>query len=154
MVQRLRRIGILIVPIVLLLGTVAMAWGGQWLYGGEAVAASTKTVQVMNGLPEKLCDPTQWHWIINQIDDGAPVPDHITVTFSPGGTVSVPLEKVTAGGVAHYSSTLHLTDGAIVTNATVQIYSAWDGRFVLSCPEATPTPTATNTATPTPTKTP
>ena len=128
---------------------------------GEANAATLKTVQVMNGLPEKLCEPTQWHWIINQIDSASQVPAYITVTFSTGETVRVPLQKTTPpdagsnGIVAHYSTTLHLTDGATVTNATVQIYSSWAGRFVLSCPQATPTntPTATPTNTPTPTPT-
>ncbi len=127
---------------------------------GEANAATLKTVQVMNGLPEKLCEPTQWHWIINQIDSASQVPAYITVTFSTGETVRVPLQKTTPpdagsnGIVAHYSTTLHLTDGATVTNATVQIYSSWAGRFVLSCPQATPTNTPTATPTNTPTATP
>jgi len=120
------------------------------LVTGEASAASTQTIQVMNGLPETRCGPT-WHWIINQISDPSLAPASIRVTFSPGGTVNVPLEKVTEGGVAHYTWTANLS--STVTNATAVIYSAWDGRFVLSCPEATPTPTATNTATPTKTPT-
>src|SRR6266536_925677 len=128
---------------------------------GEANAATLKTVQVMNGLPEKLCEPTQWHWIINQIDSASQVPAYITVTFSTGETVRVPLQKTTPpdagsnGIVAHYSTTLHLTDDATVTNATVHIYSSWAARFVLSCPRATPinTPTATPTNTPPPTPT-
>src|SRR6266511_3896488 len=127
---------------------------------GEANAATLKTVQVMNGLPEKLCEPTQWHWIINQIDSASQVPAYITVTFSTGETVRLPLQKTTPpdassnGIVAHSSTTLHLTDGATVTNATVQIYSSWAGRFVLSCPQATPTNTPTATPTNTPTATP
>ena len=77
----------------------------------------------------------------------------MSLPAGPGGTVNVPLEKVTPGGTAHYVSTLHLTDGAIVTNATAVIYSSWSGRFVLSCPEATPTPTNTPTKTATSTST-
>jgi hypothetical protein len=137
----------------LVVGVLAMALGGT-LQIREASAATTKTIQVMNGLPERLCDPTQWHWIINQLDDPTLAPPSISVTFSPGGTVNVPLDKVTPGGTAHYVSTLHLTDGATVTNATAVIYSSWDGRFVLSCPEATPTKTPTPTNTPTKTSTP
>src|SRR5438067_375806 len=75
---------------------------------GEALAASTKTVQVMNGLPETLCDPTQWHWIINQIDTQAHAPAFITVTWNNGTPVQIPLQKATDGVVAHYNSTLHL----------------------------------------------
>src|SRR5438045_1637748 len=85
----------------LVLGGLFTQWGGTSLQVGEAEAATTKTVQVMNGLPETLCDPTQWHWIINQIDDESHAPAFITVTFSPGGTVKVPLEKATPGVVAH-----------------------------------------------------
>jgi hypothetical protein len=144
--------------VVLTIASTLLVLGGLIVQGdalgvGQANAATLKTVQVMNGLPETLCDSTQWHWIINQIDDPSHAPAAITVTFSTGQTVQVPLDKVTPGVVAHYSSTLHLTDGAVVTNATVQIYSGWDGRFVLSCPAATPTPTATNTPTKTPTPT-
>jgi hypothetical protein len=139
---------------LLVLGGLVTAWGAGSLQTGEANAATTKTVQVMNGLPETLCDPTQWHWIINQLDDKSLAPAFISVTFSTGGTVQVPLDKVTSG-TAHYVSTLHLTDGAVVTNATAEIYSTWDGRFVLSCPAMpTPTNTPTNTPTPTPTNTP
>src|SRR5215216_6207257 len=95
----------------LVLGGLTIQWGGGSLHTGEANAATTKTVQVMNGLPETLCDSTQWHWIITGIDNPSLAPEFITVTFSIGGTVNVPLDKVT-GGTAHYVSTLHLTDGA------------------------------------------
>jgi hypothetical protein len=147
------RIALSIASSVLVLGAFVMSLGSDVLTAGEASAASTKTIQVMNGLPETRCGP-DWHWIINQIDDESQAPASIRVTFSPGGTVNVPLEKATPGVVAHYTFTGNLS--STVTNATAVIYSAWDGRFVLSCPEATPTPTKTPTATPTntPTNTP
>jgi hypothetical protein len=148
-VKNLRFLGALIVA-----GALLVPLGGVALTAQDASAATTKTIQVMNGLPESLCDPTQWHWIINQIDTEAHAPASITVTFSPGGTVTVPLDKTTPGVVAHYVSTLHLADGAVVTNATATIYSDWSGRFNLSCPApATPTATATSTKTPTATPT-
>jgi hypothetical protein len=130
----LRSSGLKVVLTVLstLLVLAGLVYEGDALHAGDVSAATLKTVQVMNGLPEKSCDSTQWHWIINQIDKASDVPPFITVTFSTGDTVQVPLDKTTPGIVAHYSTTLHLTDGAVVTNATVQIYSGWSGRFVLS----------------------
>jgi hypothetical protein len=130
-----------------------LVMGGDSLIAADASAATLKTIQVQNGLPETLCDPSQWHWVITGLSSASLAPTSISVTFSPGGTVQVPLDKVT-GSTAHYSTTLHLTDGAVVTNATAQIYSTWSGNFVQSCPAATATPTPTNTPTATPTKTP
>jgi uncharacterized repeat protein (TIGR01451 family) len=154
------RLAVLRSVAIVALGTALMASGlvpaaNDFARVGEALAASTKTVQVMNGLPETLCDPTQWHWIINKIDTESHVPAYITVTWSNGTTTRVNLDKATPAFVGHYVSALHLADGVFVTNATVQIYSAWDGRFVLSCPEVTVTPTKTPVPpTSTPTKTP
>src|SRR5438067_12009842 len=92
-------------------------FSGASLQSGEALAASTKTVQVMNGLPETLCDPTQWDWIINQIDTEVHAPAVITVNWNNGTEVRIPLDKTTPGVVADHSRTLHLTDGPRVTNA-------------------------------------
>ena len=72
---------------------LVLGMGGATHVREASAAPSVKTVQVMNGLPEQLCDPTQWHWIINQIDTASHVPAFITVTFSIGGTVQVPLQK-------------------------------------------------------------
>src|SRR5215212_2218157 len=139
---------------------------GTPLEVSEVSAGGSQTVQVMNGLPETLCGP-DWHWIINQIGSANRVPSSITVTWSwvANGKTNTDTQKVAlaktappdgnnTGYTSHYNSSLHLTDGAKVTNAVASMYSGWPGRFVLSCPAPTATPTSTPTKTATPANTP
>src|SRR5579859_3329467 len=95
-VRRLGSVGpralLVVASLLLVLGGLVLQ-GGSSLQAGDANAATLKTVQVMNGLPETLCDPTQWHWIINQIDTFTDIPPSIRVTFSTGETVTVPLSQ-------------------------------------------------------------
>jgi len=52
-------------------------------------------------------DNTQWHFIINQIDNKVDAPSSIHVVWSDGSTSDPPLDKFT-GKVAHYVDTAHL----------------------------------------------
>lgn len=107
-------------------------------------------------LVDHECDETEWHFVINQINEEANAPANIAVSWANGASESVSLWKFT-GGVAHYVTTANL-DSA-VTQATAWIYEEWDGQFNLShgpCPPeetVTPTLTATPTQTATPTGT-
>ncbi len=80
-------------------------------------------------LDDHECDDTEWHFVINQIDEEADAPASINVMWANGTQADVPLDKFT-GKVAHYTTTLELN--STVTSATAEIYAEWDGQFNLS----------------------
>jgi hypothetical protein len=147
-----------------LLGAVLVILAiAPWLSTSTATAdpppAGGGTIHVKAGsLADHQCNETEWHFIINQIDEEANAPASIHVTFSDG-VVDIPLEKFT-GGAAHYTLVgQHLN--ATVIDATATIYEDWSGEFVLShgpcgTTETTPPVTTTppgETTTPPPTTT-
>lgn len=98
------------------------------------------------------CDPTQWHFIINQIDTASHAPGSIVVVLENINThakvnQTVPLDKTTTGVVAHYSLTSYLT-GYALYDAYTSIYNGWDGEFNLSCPGPATTPPPGTTSPP------
>ncbi len=94
--------------------------------GSPALADSTIFAKA---LIDHECDSTEWHFVINQVDSEANAPASITVSFSGGDVVEVPLDKFT-GGVAHYATTQNLDEA--VTSASTTIYDGWSGEFNLS----------------------
>jgi len=83
------------------------------------------------GLCDHEIDGTEWHFIINQIDEVGNAPLLIPVTWGNGAfTEDVPLASFSEGGVAHYVTTSHLDMD--VTEATAEIYADWGGQFNLS----------------------
>ena len=138
-----------------------------------SVPKPTHTPQVSGAkaINDHECVPTEWHWVLNQLDREADAPRAISVTWANGQTIDVPLEKFT-GKVAHYTTTANFN--LAVVNATAVAPAGWSGQFNLShgpcfgvlgtqataepskTPEPTHTaqPTATNTPPPTATNTP
>ena len=106
------------------------------------------------------CDPgaTEWHLVINQIEDESLAPDHITVVWdNHSGQPNVWIEDVLllkfTGKTAHY--TVSAVDRPDMVAAYTAIYGGWDGQFNLSSgPCWVPSPTATPSPTPEPTQTP
>jgi hypothetical protein len=119
-----------------------------------AFAGDTKTIHA-KALSDHECNSTEWHFVINQIDEEAHAPSSIHVEWANGASADVSLDKFT-GGVAHYVTTANLD--STVTSASAEIYSEWDGQFNLShgpCPaEPTDTPVPSDTPTPSVTVTP
>ncbi|HET7771494.1 MAG TPA: hypothetical protein VFN74_22170, partial [Chloroflexota bacterium] len=135
------------------------------------VPKPTNTPQVSGAkaINDHECVPTEWHWVMNQLDREQDAPRAISVTWANGQTFDIPLQKY-SGKVAHYATTTNLN--VAVTNATTVAPAGWSGQFNLShgpCfgvlgtqataePSKTPEPTATaqptNTAQPTATNTP
>lgn len=121
--------------------------------GNLAYATDTKTITASNVSGDHECNSNEWHFIINQIDKASDAPQTIHVVWANGASEDVPLDNVTPGGAAHYTTTSNL--GSTVVSATAVIYSAWSGQFVLSHgPCGTPTPSSTPTKSPTPTPSP
>ena len=116
----------------------------------------TKTIYA-GAINDHGCDDTEWHFVINQIEDPVLAPGSITVSWANGASEVIQLGNVT-GGVAHYSTTLNLNSPVI--SASAEIYEGWEGQFNLShgpcsyTPTNTPFPTSTSTYTVTPTNTP
>ncbi len=71
----------------------------------------------------------EWHWVITQAGGGI-APASIEVTFLYAGTVTVPVDNVTPGGLAHYYYFGFLGDTHVV--ATTEIDESWSGQFNLS----------------------
>lgn len=110
-----------------------------------SATVTTKTIDA-KALTDHECNADQWQFVITGVDP-IPAPASVTVHFSDGGTVVVPLQKVT-GNVAHYVTTTHLD--STVTSATAVIESDWAGQFNLSdgpCNEPSTTTTSTTTTT-------
>jgi hypothetical protein len=108
------------------------------LIGFTAVTAAADQQISAKALQDHECDSTEWHFVINQINDESNAPGSIHVTCANGQEADVPGDKFT-GGVAHYTTTLNLD--STVTSATATIYDAWDGQFNLSHgPCGPPTP--------------
>ncbi|HAI62916.1 MAG: hypothetical protein UU64_C0004G0029 [candidate division WWE3 bacterium GW2011_GWF2_41_45] len=105
-------------------------------------------------LGEHSCSSSEWHIIINQVENETLAPTSVDIFWKNGTTETVPLSKFT-GGAAHYYTNSNL-DSQIVSASAV-IYSDWSGQFVLShgpCNTNTPTLTTTVTVTETVTQTP
>ncbi len=94
--------------------------------GSPALADSTIFAKA---LTDHECNSTEWHFVINQVDTELNAPASITVTFSGGDVIEVPLDKFT-GGVAHYATTQNLDE--MVVSASASIYDGWSGQFNLS----------------------
>lgn len=75
------------------------------------------------------CEATEWHFVINQIDDAGRAPATILVVWTSGASQNVTLASFT-GGVAHYTTSEHLDTS--VSSATARIYADWSGQFNLS----------------------
>ena len=136
--------------LILIIGVLLATLGSG--FTTPTSAQGTKIIEA-KALTNHECDETVWHFIINQLSDPSLAPPSITVTWANGATEVVPLDNVTPGGMAHYSTTSHLDYP--VTSATAEIYEEWDGQFNLSHgPCFGPTPTVTPTETETPTVTP
>ena len=124
---------------------------------------STATPQVSGAkaIPDHECIPTEWHWVMTQLDRVEDAPLAISVTWANGQTMEVSRTAFT-GKVAHYATNANLTSA--VVNATTVAPAGWAGQFNLShgpCfgvlgtqsiaePSQTPLPTST----PLPTNTP
>jgi hypothetical protein len=140
-----RTITLLMVALVGLAAFVFLLMGG-----GSGVttaqAVDTKTIDA-KALTDHECDSTEWHFVINQIDNAANAPAFITVTWANGDVEQVPLSKFT-GGVAHYVTTSNLD--STVVSATAVISAGWSGQFNLShgpCgPSPSPSPSPTHTS--------
>lgn len=118
---------------------------------GVAVVPGAGAVQAISAkaLTDHECDATEWHFVINQLDDPSDAPATIHVEWANGNDEDVPLDTVTPGGVAHYVTTANLD--STVTSATADIVDSWDGQFNLShgpCNETTTTTTTTSTTSP------
>jgi len=107
-------------------------------FGSALAEDAFKTIYISQGsLDDHECDNTQWHIVINQLnDEEGQMPGSIEVTWANGVTETVALSNVT-GGVAHYYTTLNLNYK--VTGAEAEIYAGWDGEFVLSHGPCNPT---------------
>ena len=106
-----------------------------------AADACTKTIHVG---PETLAqqdsydDIFAWHFVVNQIDqDLGPKPTSIHVIWNNEFEADVALEDGVGGTkVGHYVADQNT--GNRVTDATAEIYCAWDGQFNLSHIDRTP----------------
>ncbi|MGB6873255.1 MAG: carboxypeptidase regulatory-like domain-containing protein [Dehalococcoidia bacterium] len=107
----------LILALVLALGLVIpLAGCGVLGIGGQTAmtTAGTGRIDVDNipdggvtgGTDHGFCDPEkpyEWHFVINKLDPEEAAPAYMTAVFAVEGEVNIPLEKVTPGGVAHYT---------------------------------------------------
>ena len=97
-----------------------------------AVPANTpKPTQVSgtNAATGHECVPTEWHWVMTQVNDINDSPEKISVTWANGQALEVPRTAYT-GKVAHYATTLNLNSA--VVNATTVAPAGWSGQFNLS----------------------
>lgn len=78
-------------------------------------------------LGEHSCAEDDRHFVITQLDAEANAPEIINVTLESGVQVDVELDEV-SGEVAVYTM---VNLDSTVTNATAEIYAAWDGQFGL-----------------------
>jgi hypothetical protein len=88
---------------------------------------STKLI-VAKAMDDHECDPGEWHFVITSVRD-LEAPASIAANWSNGSSASISLGRVT-GGVAHYTTTAHLS--ARVIGATAHIALTWSGQFNLS----------------------
>ncbi|HSX44041.1 MAG TPA: hypothetical protein VLE69_01970 [Candidatus Saccharimonadales bacterium] len=127
-----KRLMMILAAAMFIIPTIALA-------SSAGATLTTKTISA-KALTDHECDPTEWHWVINQISDESLAPASITANFGNGNSEVVSLEKFT-GGVAHYTATSNLD--STVTSTTTSIYTDWSGEFNLSHgPCNTPPPTA------------
>jgi hypothetical protein len=133
---------------VLSVATVLTVLGAGLASPARARASEVIPIAAHNVLGGSYeCDGTEWHFVINQIDDATDAPATILVVWANSSAEDVPLSKVT-GGVAHYTTSSNLD--STVISATAVIYAGWSGQFNLShCPCAAP-----STNTPIPAETP
>lgn len=74
-------------------------------------------------------NPNEWGIVITGTSGNAPA--NVNVCWSDGNCNPVNLTDVT-GPVAHYVTTMHLTDGIVITGITTSIQGEWNGEFNLS----------------------
>jgi len=98
---------------------------------------------VTGGTDHGFCDPgepDEWHFVINNLDPQDAAPVYMTAVFAVEGEVHIPREKVTPGGVAHYTLAGYL--GATLVGAYADLgQPVTYNRFNLShapCGEAPP----------------
>jgi hypothetical protein len=72
-----------------------------------AAYATGNTIEAKS-LSGYSCNESEWHFVINGLDDTSKAPASIKVTFTNNTSVDVALEKV-SGKVAHYTLKSHLT---------------------------------------------
>ncbi len=84
------------------------------------------TAQAIDDHP---CDATEWHFVINQLEQPADAPHQIIVTWGTSFSEEVALDETTTS-TAHYTTAAHLD--AELTEARADLPASWDGRFVLS----------------------
>jgi len=105
-------------------------------------SAAAKTFPLTNN-PGNVtaCQSNEWHFVINQLDDGfTQAPAFITVFWSDGTSSQVGQTNV-GQHEAGYTDFGHT--GLTVVGAEAVLYEGWSGQFVLShipCNEVTPTP--------------
>ena len=125
------RLFLSVIVVVLLACVLALAIPSS----AAANGVCTKTIHVR---PETLAqqdsygDIVLWHFIINGIDDSlGSKPAFIHVVWDNDFEADIPLEEGPGGTVvAHYNADQNT--GNRVTDATAEIYCAWDGEFNLS----------------------
>ena len=107
----------LVLVLVLALGLVITLAGCGVLGIGDQTAMTTAgpgDIDVDNipgggvtgGTDHGFCDPgepDEWHFVINKLDPKEAAPAYMTAVFAAEDAVGIPLEKVTPGGVAHYT---------------------------------------------------
>lgn len=118
--------------IMRVLGAVMLLLGSVPLVVAAPAAATVQPPAPISAkaLDDHECDSTEWHFVINQINNADNTPGSIAVTWANGDTDEVPLDRVTPGGTAHYATTANLD--STVISATTDIYAGWSGEFNLS----------------------
>lgn len=113
----MRKASYLIWALVLALGLVMPLAGCQVSGIGSQTALATAgpgRIYVDNiphggvtgGTEHGFCKPAkpyEWHFVITNLDPKEGAPAGVTAVFAAAGEVNIPLEKVTAAGVAHYT---------------------------------------------------
>ncbi len=89
---------------------------------------------VTGGTDHGFCEPEEpdeWHFVINDLDPEEAAPAYMTAVFAVEGEVSIPLEKITGGGVAHYTLEGYLDATLVGGYAYLEQQVTYNG-FILS----------------------
>jgi hypothetical protein len=89
---------------------------------------------VTGGTDHDFCEagePYEWHFLINGLDPKEAAPAYMTAVFAVEGEVSIPLETVTGGGVAHYTVAGYLDATLVGAYAYLEEPVTYNG-FILS----------------------
>ncbi len=119
---------VLLVAAMLLAAMTAQAFGSTAVpLHGPHVGANSETFnnESDNG---GLTDPVVWHFVLNQLDKGAPA-GQPTATFASGGTKAVTGNPVGNGAVQHFYVG---TNGHDVLLAASAVVSSSGGKLLLS----------------------